>query len=189
MNPYEVKKESAAYLGQKSYRTYGSWVDTDELDLYVEGPHLLIGSITFTVYNDAKLGTDVGFRLTDALREKTNKYIIPAQYSVKGSGSNENLCTFSFHLVHFCRGLVQLQVYTIRYNTNWIVMNWMGQNINQAPNHKTICTLSAIPLGGIEEQIQGQQRKSKPPYTIPWTKIGPLKNHWFIEPILKGDGN
>lgn len=122
------------------------------MELYVEGPHLIIGSITFAAYNKA----NVGFRLTDTLREKTNARI-PVQFSVENEWpSRENLCTFSFHVVADCRGSVKLQVITSDNSSKhsaFINTNGMYSGIkNQHYDHKTICTLSAIPLGEIEEQ-------------------------------------
>ena len=79
----------------------------------------------------------------------------------------ENLCTFSFHVVADCRGAVKLQVITSdnsdpKYKA-FIRVNHMYNDPNTAFNHKTICTLSAIPLCGAQKNKQPSAAPSKVP--------------------------
>ena len=161
-NPYETQKDYVAYGREKGYTTKEQWVDLDEMELYVEGYHLILCSVTFSTINSA----NVGFRLTTlpALREKTNNRI-PVHFSTEPYNENfENLGTHSFHLVAYCRGAVKLQVLTSDNRggagyLGWIEINRMlNVNDNDVRNeiysHKTICTMSAIPLCGAIEQKQ-----------------------------------
>ena len=170
-NPYATQKDYAVYSDQRRYGyTWGGndkWLDMDELDLFVEGPHLIIGSITFSTANSG----NVGFRLTNTcpLRQKDNNRI-PVHFSVEPYNLNivENLCTFSFHMAVYCRGEVKLQVLLGDARgkiKSFIRVNMMMDDepkYNQAYNHKPICTLSAIPLLGIEEQKNNNAVAAKP---------------------------
>ena len=159
-NPYETKKDYVAYSGEKNYgyNDPDKWLDLEEMDLCVEGYHLIICSVTISAYNSA----NVGFRLSTLppMREKTDKRI-PVHFSTEPHNmSFENLTTWSFHVVAYCRGLVKLQVLISDARTGYQGFIWVNK-INNDPIgkknniyvHKTICTMSAIPLcGAIEEK-------------------------------------
>ena len=158
-NPYESKKDYVAFTGEPSYDNIGDdkWQDLKEMEVYVEGWHLILCSVTISAYNSA----NVGFRLTTLppMREKTDKRI-PVHFSTEPHNiSNENLTTWSFHVVAYCRGLVKLQVLISDARTGYQGFIWVNK-INNDPIgkknniyvHKTICTMSAIPLCGAIEQ-------------------------------------
>ena len=156
-NPYENKKDYVAYVGEKDYSA-DKWEDLDEMELYVEGYHLILCSVTISAFNSA----NVGFRLTTLppMREKTDKRI-PVHFSTEPHNRPpfENLTTWSFHVVAYCRGLVKLQVLISDARTGYQGFIWVNK-INNDPIgkknniyvHKTICTMSAIPLCGAIEQ-------------------------------------
>ena len=160
-NPYETKKDYVAYVGEKKYgyNDYSEeWRDLDEMELYVEGYHLILCSVTISAYNSA----NVGFRLSTLppMREKTDNRI-PVHFSTEPHNiSDENLTTWSFHVVAYCRGLVKLQVLISDSRGGYKGFIWVNRihsDANPGNNnifvHKTICTMSAIPLcGAIEEK-------------------------------------
>ena len=159
-NPYESKKDYVAYSGEKSYGYHypDKWLDLEEMDLCVEGYHLILCSVTMSAFNSA----NVGFRLSTLppMREKTDKRI-PVHFSTEPHNmSVENLTTWSFHVVAYCRGLVKLQVLISDERTGYPGYIWVNRiHGNDDPGnnnifvHKTICTMSAIPLcGAIEEK-------------------------------------
>ena len=149
-NPYAPQKDHATYLGEALF-TLDTWTDIADLELYVEGWHLILCSVTLSGFN----GANAGFRLTTLppMRKKTDNRM-PVHFSIEPFRySEENLGTWSFHLVAYCRGMVKLQIMLSDGSGSFIWINKInGVNINRAFVHKTICTMSAIPLCGIEEQ-------------------------------------
>ena len=152
-NPYAVKKDYVTYVNENAGpQSTNKWVDIDDMELYVEGWHLILCSVAISGYNSA----NVGFRLTTLppMREKTDNRI-PVHFSTEPfRWSTENLTTWSFHMIAYCRGMVKLQVLMSDGGSAFIWINRInGAYINYAYAHKTICTMSAIPLcGAIEEK-------------------------------------
>ena len=158
-NPYETKKDYVAYSGEKNYgyNDPDKWLDLEEMDLCVEGYHLILCSVTISACNSA----NVGFRLSTLppMREKTDKRI-PVHFSTEpyNRPPYENLTTWSFHVVAYCRGLVKLQVLISDTRGGHQSFIWVNRIHSDNPGnnnifvHKTICTMSAIPLCGAIEQ-------------------------------------
>ena len=187
-NPYETKKDYVAYSGENlPPQTVDKWLDLDEMELYVEGYHLILCSVTISAFNSA----NVGFRLSTLppMREKTDKRI-PVHFSTEPYNmSFENLTTWSFHVVAYCRGLVKLQVLmSDNRGSGYEGFIWVNRiNGDDDPGnnnifvHKTICTMSAIPLCGAIEQ----KNNTTPPQPIGRRAFMPRAEEDIKKPVPK----
>ena len=163
-NPYTTHKDYAYVSEDRDYSTKDQWQDVDGLSIDVEGYYLIICTLCI----NTGLNANVGFCLVDG----SNRPLIPFRTSVNTRipvhfsyepcpFSGEDQTPVSFHMVAYCKGPVKLRLMTsdVQYVSDGPALhgraglNAVGsKNLDKPWNHKSICTMSAIPLCSIEEQ-------------------------------------
>ena len=167
-NPYRTYKDCVYYLDEKLYNKNSTWEDVEEFEVCVEGYHLIICTLTITTGYHC----NIGFRLVD----ESNQPLLP--YRTKAgqrevvhftyepcTASTEDQTPMSFHMIAFCKNTVKLQCFMVtgamKLNVSPVI------NSHDRPwNHKSISTMSAIPLCGIEEQKNNADMESKGGKTV-----------------------